>query len=140
VFPINIPPLRERPGDIATLARHFVEKFSRDLNKHVHLAPAAFQELQDYPWPGNVRELQNCIERAVILTEGDTIHSRHLSLSFRNPAVGDASEADASPWSAIDLSGSLAEATRRVVAEVERRKVEQALHDAAGNRARAAEL
>src|SRR5499425_966502 len=61
VFPINIPPLRERPGDIATLARHFVEKFSRDLNKQLRLASAALEELQVYPWPGNVRELQNCI-------------------------------------------------------------------------------
>src|SRR3954463_15757413 len=49
VFPISIPPLRERPGDIATLARHFVDKFSRDLNKHVHFAPAVSEELQTYP-------------------------------------------------------------------------------------------
>ena len=135
VFPISIPPLRERPGDIATLARHFVEKFSRDLNKHVHLAPAAFQELQDYPWPGNVRELQNCIERAVILCDGDTIHSRHLSLSFRPGAVA----APVSPWDQIDLSGTMLEATRRVTSEVERRKVEQAMQEAAGNRQRAAD-
>ena len=76
VFPIQIPPLRERPDDILILARHFVEKFCRDLNKKLlTLAPAAIDELQAYPWPGNVRELQNCIERAVILTEGDTIHA-----------------------------------------------------------------
>jgi transcriptional regulator with GAF, ATPase, and Fis domain len=135
VFPISIPPLRERPGDIATLARHFVEKFCRDLNKHVHFAPAALEELQNYPWPGNVRELQNCIERAVILCDGDTIHSRHLSLSFRPGAVA----APVSPWDQIDLSGTMLEATRRVTSEVERRKVEQAMQDAAGNRQRAAD-
>src|SRR5262249_53916937 len=101
--------------------------------------PSAERELCEYSWPGNVRELQNCIERAVILTEGDTIHSRHLSLSFRNTAAGDGAE-PASPWSGIDLSGSLADATRRVVAEVERRKSEQALHETAGNRARVADL
>ena len=52
------------------LARHFVERFCRDLNKKpLMLSPAAIEELRTYPWPGNVRELQNCIERAVILTE-----------------------------------------------------------------------
>jgi transcriptional regulator with PAS, ATPase and Fis domain len=135
VFPIAIPPLRERPGDIATLARHFIEKFSRDLNKHVHFAPAALEELQSYPWPGNVRELQNCIERAVILCDDDAIHPRHLSLSFRPGAVAP----PVSPWDQIDLSGTMLEATRRVTGEVERRKIEQAMKDHAGNKQRAAE-
>jgi DNA-binding NtrC family response regulator len=135
VFPISIPPLRERPGDIATLARHFVDKFSRDLNKKVHVASAALEELQSYPWPGNVRELQNCIERAVILCDGDTIHSRHLNLSFRAGTVA----VPVSPWDQIDLSGTLAEAMRRVTAEVERRKVEHAMQEAAGSRQHAAD-
>ena len=135
VFPISIPPLRERPNDIATLARHFVDKFSRDLNKRVHFAPAALDELQRYPWPGNVRELQNCIERAVILCDAETIQPRHLNLSFRPGSV----PVPVSPWDQIDLSGSLQEATRRVTVEVERRKVEQALQEAAGNRQKAAE-
>ena len=70
-----------------TLARHFVERFSRDVNKRpLMLSDAAVEELRAYSWPGNVRELQNCIERAVILTEGDTIQPRHLSLSFRQAA------------------------------------------------------
>src|ERR671937_282447 len=87
VFPITIPPLRERTEDVATLARYFIERFCRDVNKKpLTLSPAAEQELRAYAWPGNVRELQNCIERAVILTEGDTIHARHLSLSFRQGA------------------------------------------------------
>ena len=136
VFPISIPPLRERPGDIATLARHFVDKFSRDLNKQVHLAPQALDELQRYQWPGNVRELQNCIERAVILCDGDTIHPRHLNLSFRAGTV----PVPVSPWDQIDLSGTLLEATRRVTSEVEKRKLEQAMQDAAGNKQRAAEI
>jgi len=137
VFPISIPPLRERPGDIATLARHFVEKFCRDLNKTTLIfSPAALDDMQTYPWPGNVRELQNCIERAVILCDGDTIHSRLINLSVRPGTIA----APVSPWDQIDLSGTLLDATRRVTTEVERRKVELALREAAGNKQRAAEL
>jgi len=137
VFPIVIPPLRERARDIITLARYFIDRFCRELNKRpLGLSLSAEQELLAYPWPGNVRELQNCIERAAILTEGDTIHPRHLNLSFRAPAV----EEDLSPWAQIDLSGTMAEASRRVIGEMERRKLEQALKDAAGNRNRAAEM
>jgi transcriptional regulator with GAF, ATPase, and Fis domain len=139
VFPITIPPLRDRPTDITMLAKHFIEKFCRDINKNtLSLAPSAVDELLKYPWPGNVRELQNCIERAVILTEGDTIHARHLNLSFRD-ALPSAAAEDDGLWSRIDLSGTLAAATSRVVAEVERRKIGQALKEAAGNRAKAAE-
>ena len=87
-----------------------------------------------------MRELQNCIERAVILTEGDTIHARHLSLSFRLSPQAAASEEDLSPWAQVDLSGTLAEATRRAIGEVERRKIEQALKEAVGNRGKAAEV
>jgi DNA-binding NtrC family response regulator len=137
VFPILIPPLRERADDVMILARHFVDKFSREVNKPtLTLSETALEELRAYPWPGNVRELQNCIERAVILCDDDSIHPRHLALTFRQPAVPVA----ASPWEQIDLSGSMADAVRRVTAEVERRKVEQALKDAAGNKPRAAEL
>ena len=139
VFPITIPPLRERPSDIPMLARYFVERFCRDLNKKpLTLTPGAIEELLAYQWPGNVRELQNCIERAVILNDGDTIHVRHLNLSFRG--VTPASRGDDSPWARIDLSGSLAEASRRTVVEVERRKIEQALKDAGGDAGRAAEM
>jgi len=135
VFPIQIPPLRERGDDVLTLARHFVEKFCRDLNKAVSLAPGAIDELRSYPWPGNVRELQNCIERAVILTEGDAIHARHLSLSFRQAPAAPAT----SPWDQIDLSGTMTDALRRVTEEVERRKIMLALQDANGNKAHVAD-
>ena len=141
VFPITIPPLRERLDDITTLARYFIDRFCHDLNKKaLILSPAAEQELCAYGWPGNVRELQNCIERAAILTEGETIHPRHLNLSFRDAAPPAADDEDRSPWSKIDLSGSLAEVTRRTLAEVERRKIELALKEGSGNRGRAAEL
>jgi DNA-binding NtrC family response regulator len=141
VFPIVIPPLRDRPSDIPTLARFFIDKFCRDLNKRpLVLSPAAEEDLRTYAWPGNVRELQNCIERAAILTEGDTIHPRHLNLSFRGPSLAATVDEDGGPWSKIDLSGTLSEASRRTVGEVERRKIEQALKDAGGNRGRAAEV
>jgi DNA-binding NtrC family response regulator len=136
VFPIEIPPLRERGDDVLILARHFVEKFCKDLNKKpLMLSPTAIEDLTAYSWPGNVRELQNCIERAVILAEGEAIQQRHLNLSFRTAA---APEAPDDPWEQIDLSGTMADALRRVGAEVERRKIERALQDAGGNKPQAA--
>jgi len=139
VFPITIPPLRERTSDIQMLAKYFIERYCRDLNKKpLTLAQSAIDELLAYAWPGNVRELQNCIERAVILTEGDSIHARHLSLSFRESVVPTGA-ADDNPWSRIDISGTMAAATGRVVAEVERRKIQQALAESGGNKAKAAE-
>lgn len=145
VFPITVPPLRDRPGDIPLLARYFVERFCRELRKKtLVLASDAIDALTAYHWRGNVRELQNCIERAVILTDGESIHARHLSLTSHLDVAAAASAAvvdtgTTSPWDQIDLSGSLGEASRRAVAEVERRKVGQALKDAAGNIGRAAE-
>jgi DNA-binding NtrC family response regulator len=138
VFPITIPPLRERPGDIAMLARHFIDRFSRDLKKKpLVLAPSALEQLQAYAWPGNVRELQNCMERAVILTEGDTIHARHLNLSAH---ATPSTTGEASAWDQIDLAGTLSEATRRVMHEVERRKLEQTLKETQGDRGAAADI
>ena len=136
VFPITVPPLRDRAEDILLLARHFVERFCREMTKPVMtLAASAEDALGAYSWPGNVRELQNSIERAVILADGDRLHAHHLSLPggpASAPGRGD-------PFVAIDLSGSLADAVARVQAEVERRKVGQALNDAGGDPGRAAE-
>jgi DNA-binding NtrC family response regulator len=138
VFPITVPPLRERPGDIPVLARYFVDRFCRDLKKKsLMITPEAFEQLQTYRWPGNVRELQNCIERAVILAEGEALLPRHLNLSFAAPLE---SETPVSPWEQIDLSGTLAEATRRVTRDVEKMKIESAVREAQGNKGRAAEL
>ena len=137
VFPITIPPLRERTDDVGILTRHFIEKFCRDLNKTpLTLSSEALDQLQTYPWPGNVRELQNCIERAVILADDDVLQPRHLNLAF--PQAPSAAAPPASPWDEVDLSGTMSDALRRVTAEVERRKIEQALRTA-GSRQRAAE-
>jgi DNA-binding NtrC family response regulator len=136
VFPIQIPPLRERGDDVLILARHFVEKFCKDLNKKpLSLSHPAIDDLRTYSWPGNVRELQNCIERAVILAEGDAIQQRHLNLSFRDAPMHQPST---DPWDQIDISGTMADAIRRVSSQVERRKIELALQQAGGNKAQAA--
>jgi formate hydrogenlyase transcriptional activator len=71
VFPITVPPLRERPEDIPLLVRHFAQKFALRMKKRIETVPSeAMKALQAYHWPGNVRELENFIERAVILTQG----------------------------------------------------------------------
>jgi DNA-binding NtrC family response regulator len=141
VFPILIPALRERADDVIILARFFVDRFCRDMNKKpLVLSPAALEELKNYPWPGNVRELQNCIERAVILSEGDTIHSRHLNLSFRPSPTAGAPQGPIDPWEHIDITGTMPQAVRRVTAEVERRKLEHTLREHNGNKVRAAEV
>jgi DNA-binding NtrC family response regulator len=137
VFPITIPPLRDRSDDILLLARHFVERFCREINKPVMvIADAAQDLLREYRWPGNVRELQNCIERAVILADGDRLLPHHLNLQIGRPS--DVERRD--PWAEIDLSGSLPEASRRVLAEVERRKILLALQQAGGDPGRASEI
>ncbi len=137
VFPIQIPPLRDRRNDIALLTRHFVDRFCRELKKKpMAVSPAALESLQQYAWPGNVRELQNCIERAVILADGDTLQPRHLNLSF----AATQEEHAADPWDQIDLSGSMTDAVRRATAEVERRKIVEALRESGNNKPRAAEL
>jgi formate hydrogenlyase transcriptional activator len=74
VFPVSVPPLRERPDDIPKLVRYFAQKYSRRMNRPVETIPSeAMEALVRYPWPGNVRELENLIERAVILTRGPVL-------------------------------------------------------------------
>jgi formate hydrogenlyase transcriptional activator len=74
VFPVALPPLRERPDDIPRLVRHFTQRFARRMGKRIETIPTAVMEaLVRYPWPGNVRELQNVIERAVILSPGSSL-------------------------------------------------------------------
>ena len=71
VFPISIPPLRERPEDIPLLVRHFVQQFARQMNKNIEaISSETMAALVRYPWPGNIRELQNVIERSVVVHQG----------------------------------------------------------------------
>jgi formate hydrogenlyase transcriptional activator len=76
VFPVPLPPLRERRGDIPALVEHFVELYARRMSRQIdHISPETMSELTSYAWPGNIRELQNFIERSVILTSGNVLES-----------------------------------------------------------------
>ena len=84
IFPITVPPLRERKTDILLLADYFVEKFNPLNHKGIRrISTTSIDMLMRYHWPGNVRELQNCIERAVILSEDNVIHGYHLPPSLQ---------------------------------------------------------
>jgi two-component system response regulator HydG len=126
VVPVTVPPLRDRGDDIATLARHFLERTALDRGRRPPtLDDSAVTALRAYRWPGNVRELQNCLERAALLVDGDVIAARHLHL---HPIVlpGPAPEAPA-----VDLDGTLAEVIERAGLVAERRAIAAALaaHD-----------
>jgi two-component system, NtrC family, nitrogen regulation response regulator NtrX len=87
VIPIHVPPLRERPEDIAALIRHYMEYFSRENNvRPKRLTPAALEALGRYRWKGNIRELRNTVERLNIMTSGDTIDVADLPETVRSPA------------------------------------------------------
>ncbi len=132
VFPISIPALRDRRRDIPLLARHYIEKFCRDVNKApVAIPDDCMQALMDYDWPGNVRELANCLERAVILCDDDELSSSHLGL-------GTSRDSGVPPG--FELSGTLAEVGRRAQAAAEKEKIRLVLDEADGDRSRAAEI
>jgi len=86
VFPIHVPPLRERPDDIPALVRFFVQRLARPMNRHVEVIPSeTLEALRRYAWPGNVRELANLIERAMILSKGRTLEVPLAELRRRRP-------------------------------------------------------
>lgn len=99
VYPLELPPLRQRQEDIILLAHHFIQKEARKAG----VSPSAISEeavagLTSYPWPGNVRELQNAISRGVLLTKGGMIKCRHLGLrSTLTPAIPPASSPSTVP-------------------------------------------
>jgi Nif-specific regulatory protein len=119
VFPIYLPPLRERKTDILLLADHFLEKYSKENHKDIkRFSTPAIDMLMEYHWPGNVRELENCIERAVLLCEEGVIHSYHLP-----PTLQTGKESDTVP------SFSLEDA----VANLEKEMIIDALKNTGGN-------
>jgi len=131
VFPIHLPPLRERPEDIPLLAERFVERFAREMKKSIRgIHPQALNLLQGYSWPGNVRELQNCLERAVILCPGGEVLAQHIQLGPERKEMP--------VQFPFPLSGSLAEATSQVCRAVERKMIEEALRACKGNKWQAA--
>ncbi|WP_207678441.1 sigma 54-interacting transcriptional regulator [Desulfonema magnum] len=98
VFPIYMPPLRERKTDILLLADHFLEKYAKENLKDIRrFSTPAIDMLMDYHWPGNVRELENCIERAVLLCEEGVINSYHLP-----PTLQTGTESDTLPSRSLD--------------------------------------
>jgi len=92
VFPIEVPPLRERPEDVIQLAQHFLESICNDFGRSPYkLTRSQAAVISDYDWPGNVRELKNVIERAVILSKGNTLRL-DLSMPANDPALSDSIE------------------------------------------------
>jgi DNA-binding NtrC family response regulator len=137
VFPVTIPPLRERRSDIPILARHFAERFSAEAKRRrsVGIAGETMEILVSYSWPGNIRELQNALERAVILCEGSEILPAHLNLSGPVPSQEASRVGDL-----VGLEGSLAEVAARASSLAEKEKIQMALEEAGGNKSRAALL
>jgi transcriptional regulator with GAF, ATPase, and Fis domain len=135
VFPIHIPPLRDRISDVRLLAQFFVDKFSRELHRQgLRLTADAARALEEYSWPGNVRELQNTIERAVILSDGKEILLKDLSFAFEQRKQTD----DFVHF--LDLSGSLTDVAGRATRAAEKVKLKQALELASWNKTQAAEM
>ncbi|GAB2182517.1 sigma-54 dependent transcriptional regulator [Denitratisoma sp. agr-D3] len=95
VFPLQIPALRERPGDLVPLARHFLARQGAREGRRVRLSTEAAAIIAAYPWPGNVRELENTMQRALILAPGDTVEPGHLLLSPVAPGTAAAAPATA---------------------------------------------
>ncbi|HEU0032205.1 MAG TPA: sigma-54 dependent transcriptional regulator [Kofleriaceae bacterium] len=124
VFPIKLPPLRERPQDVLPLARYLLERIARDLKRTMpKLTAAAEKRLSQAAWRGNVRELANTLERAAILADGDAIDASHIWIE-----------------DAGDTKSSAKSDEVRPLAELERDAILHALEVVGGNRRRAAEL
>jgi formate hydrogenlyase transcriptional activator len=120
VFPVNVPPLRERQEDIPLLVRHFTQQFSRRMKKVMETIPtAAMDALSRYHWPGNIRELQNVIERAVIISTGPALSVDVADLKF--PKVSHPEERAAAPNSTTN--GGL----YNLLEETERQQILQTL-------------
>ncbi len=138
VIPIHVPSLRERRDDIPLLARHFLERFRKTMEKPIEgISPQAMQRLESYDWPGNVRELENTIERAVALESGPEISvgvlpDRMTGLGVSATPAGTPLEGTAFPPEGVDFE--------RVMAETEKRYLKAALEKADGVRTHAAEL
>jgi len=124
VFPIHIPPLRDRKADILLLADHFVEKYRKLHHKDIkRISTPAIDMLMAYHWPGNIRELENCIERAVLVSNDDVIHGHHLP-----PTLQTAEATGTQP------TGNL----QATLDNIEREMLLDALKSARGNMAKAA--
>jgi two-component system response regulator PilR (NtrC family) len=138
VIPIQLPALRERREDIPLLARHFLERFRKSMEKPVEgLSPEAVRRLEAYDWPGNVRELENTMERAVALETGPEISLRVLPdriAGYSGAVASDAGGAVEAPFPAEGID------FEKEIAESERRYLQAALDKAGGVRTKASDL
>jgi transcriptional regulator with PAS, ATPase and Fis domain len=123
VLPVEMPPLRARPGDIPVLVEYFIDAFNREFRKRVQGAtPAAHALLQGYGWPGNVRELRNVIERAMLLSDSERLDARDFAVTSKVVSTGNDFEL---PATGVDLE------------QLERSLVIQALKRTGGNQTKA---
>ncbi len=133
VFPIIIPPLRERKDDIPLLVDYFIDKYCSSLKSgEKTVAPDAIELLINYPWKGNVRELENCIERAIILCEGNIITPDNIVLNRQMLLE--------SSLSNLPMDGPLEDSVREAVRIAETQRISKALKETKGNKSRASEL
>ncbi len=143
VFPIQVPPLRDRIGDVELLATHFLERFSREHGiKTAGFSPDGMAGLVAHNWPGNVRELQNVVERAAILTEEGTPITADL-MGLASPISASAPPAGSGQTtngSAANSNGIAASGDVVPLHEMEKRAIIQALKQTNGNRTQAAEM
>jgi len=138
VIPIQLPSLRERREDIPLLARHFLERFRKSMEKQIEgIAPEALRKLESYDWPGNVRELENTLERAVALETGKLISMDVLPDRIKNFSQEQLAGGGDKPSAAISAEGVNLE---ELLAQEEKAYLLAALEKAGGVRTRAAEL
>ncbi len=152
VFPLLIPALRERPGDIVPLAEHFLAMHGTRLGRVARIAPDAAAKLAAHPWPGNVRELENVMQRALILAPGDVVGSEHLLLSNAGMSPTLAADIPAAPVAASAVPAALtfsvppaqvivsAGTTPANMKDLERQHILDTLAKVGGSRKKAIEL
>ncbi len=125
VFPIYVPPLRDRKDDIIILAEHFLDYYAKQMNKDIKkFSDEVIERLIQYPWPGNVRELQNVIERAVVLTNTDTIKSEALML----------------PSEPIELPMTYDKSLKEAVEEFKMKYIKEVIKKCGGNQRKASKI
>ncbi len=131
IFPIELPPLRNRKEDVPLLAEFFLKKFAKDINSRIQgISPEAGSKLAAYSWPGNIRELQNTIERAVINSSSEILKPEDIMLP--KPVFN--------PSSSFSLQGTLKEVTHNAAKLVEKMKIEEVLEETGFNKSKAAEI
>ena len=134
VFPIFLPPLRERREDLPLLVDHFLDRLAQESGRPPkRLSPEALRAMMAYPWPGNVRELEHALERAALLSEGETITDRHLPPEILAPK-------DELTVILPDSAAGFKETIAHLIRDAEVRLIRRALAQSGGNRTEAARL